>query len=239
MPSIPGVAGNKARIYVDGIDLSCQSSGATLVSDVEPLEYQPMCSPTKKSEPSSPKFTITQNAYYTGHGAEYVEQEMKARLGALLSHVVLQLDTVYYALEDVYNGSMTIDANVSDLLTIEANWQGASKGYRGKVVGNGSRSNAYVGTAVDFGAAIPAGTAILSAAGFTDLTGVSGSVTVLIETATTQGGTYTTLTSQAFIMPGSVIKTHTGGNRWARIKVTTTNYAGAADVFGGITLQVS
>lgn len=228
MPSIPGVAASQARIYVDEFELTQQSSGAELNATMQEISYPIMGDSSTHQQITTPSFNIPHRGYYTGRGATndlgYFEDTIRSRLGTTDDVVVsLILGPVTYTLFGTWNTQMTIDAPVAELITIEANWASPESVRRGLTIPANTFADSDVTPSIDLGAAGVANAFVVHAYGFDDLTAGAETVTVNVQTSTTQGGTYTTWLSAVLKKPGAVLVSGANNpNRWVRVQVDFT-----------------
>lgn len=132
MPMDDAVPGYKARINVDGINLSHYSTSVSVEGASEQYEFQRLTDKSLQTVPVGSSFAVAHNGFYTGNIAGLLEEVFSSRIKSGAPCVVaVTFDKVAYILEDSWASQMTITAPVSEVITIEGRWSGARKVSRG------------------------------------------------------------------------------------------------------------
>ncbi|MBK8799603.1 MAG: hypothetical protein IPM07_26340 [Anaerolineales bacterium] len=107
--------------------------------------------------PGNPTGTIAQKGYFNGPGAGTIEEEIDARLGTETPVIVSALlDTTalgnpVYVLSTAWGDQLDLDFPIDDLMTLDANWQGAMR--RGLSIAHSVVSTVAALTGIDFATA--------------------------------------------------------------------------------------
>jgi len=218
--------GTNAKLLIDEFNFSCDTNSLSVSGTVPALDSTALCATANTFTPGTPSGTITHGGYYSGKGAGYIEQELKARLGTLTPVYVAALlgtDTPacpVYICAGTWGSQLTIDTPIDGLIALSAEWPATDGLVRGLRVQDGTLSATGAGTAYDFGAAGTVGGAaylLVSA-----IVGTATNATVDVESSATEGGVYAsegtfTLSAvgvQVLVLSGTV-------NRWIRLNVTS------------------
>lgn len=146
------------RILVDRYDLSGMSNALALAIDSTAIEYNVFQDPAKQFVAGNPTSTLQHNGYYTGPGASELENVLYSYMTAN-GQVTAILGTnqpvpVAYVIPTAYNGQMTIDSPVNELITLQGTWNvSAGQLYRGYQLWYGQITATGAKPGVDFGAA--------------------------------------------------------------------------------------
>lgn len=228
------VLGTYTKLLIDEFDFSGASNALTVTTNVNPLETTVFQATGTTYLPGLPGGEITHNGYYNGKGAGMIEQEIKARLGTT--------DTVYtaalggtnidacpaYVTKSTWGQQLTIDMPVAELITLSGQWPAVMGMSRGLRIYDGTLSSTGTQTARDFASAgSSGGTAYLFVQ---SISGTATNATIDIESATTEGGSYSSEGTFTFSDVGVQVVTMSGTvNRWLRLNVTSlggaTNFA--------------
>jgi hypothetical protein len=180
-----------------------------------------------------PSISIEQNGYMNQVDEEgSFEKELYDRLGVEGCFVAAafgidEVDCPVYVLDSTFGASMEIQAPATGIITLNGSWgqgQGGHRGYRlhsGEVAATGPLAG------VDFGVAGTVG-----GEGYLfvhSITGTALEATIALQSATTQGGTYSNLATFTVSAPGAYKVSWAGAsNRWLRASVT--NLGGATAI---------
>lgn len=152
-----------SRIYVDEFNFSGESNILKLEIDAQAIEYNVFQTAAAQSIPGDPIAKLTHGGYLNDVSTRLIEKELYDRLG-VSSIVAMVLGTnqtipVGYVFPSTYNGQLTIDAPVQQLITVQGLWPVASgQLYRGyELLGTTLVSATGAQTGIDFGAAGAAG----------------------------------------------------------------------------------
>lgn len=225
--------GCNARVIVDGVDLSSQSSGATLSAAMGVAGYFVMTDCSEQSDPTRPAVTLQHNGYFTGEGATAFEEAMHDRLASATDVRVafVILPSVFYLLRATWADQMTIDAPLDGMLAVEGNWAEAAEAARGLVILGGSVATATVSSVLDLGAGRvgTAGTLYFASSGYED----GRDVTILIEGSATGVGAWSTVRSEVLADVGDAEYNVASLPRYLRATVTFAG-AGKINAYAGI-----
>lgn len=232
-----------ARFFLDGYDMSGQSSGASIAFDTGVLEYDQMQNCGVLKIPTASETVFDHNGYYNDKTAGYLEREVYTRLGAASDNFIGYIpdDTLVpapaYVVDNCFASQLNVDAPVKELLTVKGQWPtGDLPTARGYIVYDGTISGVGTKTAVDFGAAGSAGgRAYLFVWA---ISGTAVSADIVVESATTSGGSYSaegtftfgTATPSAFAVDLSGVVDQF-------IRINTTDMGGATSF--GVTVIVA
>lgn len=134
MPLNTPVRGNTARVYVNGIDLSGQTTGIGFEGVVNTIDWAVLDSAAMNQMPLASSGALRHSGYYMGAAAGDLERELHALIAAGANVTVAALfDSSAYMLTDSWAGQMTIAAPVADVITVEGNWAKARSVSRGAV----------------------------------------------------------------------------------------------------------
>lgn len=216
------IKGTQAQILVDEFDFSGDTSGFGVAVAMSEQECTTLGASGMAYEPILPSMKIDQNGYITAIGVGELEAEIKSRLGVAGSHVAALFGTAEDAcpayVQTTFGASMNLTAPAAGLMTLAGTWGMGRGGNRGLRIFTGEVTATGAGAAVDFGAAGSAGGVC-----YLFVQAIDGSATdavILVESSTTEAGTYATeatfdvdgVGSAGVAMSGTV-------NRWLRVNV--------------------
>lgn len=227
------VAAKYTKLLIDEFDFSGDSNSLEVSTAVAALPTTGFQATGETFTPGLTSGNLTHGGYYSGKGAGYIEQELKARLGTS--------DTVYlaalfgtngtaraYVLDTSWGSQLGLEMPVDGLITLSGEWPVVGGARRGLVVFDGTISATGGQTSVDFGAAGAAGgEAYLFVQA---ITGTASSATIDIESdadddfgsgATGEGTfTFSDVGVQKVTMSGAVLR---------YIRLNCTDLGGATD----------
>lgn len=123
-----GVKGCQVRIAVDGLDLSTQSTAATLNFNVTAVDYNTFQVCSTQRFPILSDGVLDHTGLFTAPDPGYLEREMQSRLGSDTDSIVsLILGTslpipVAYSLKAAWNAQLKLEAPITQLITAQGKW---------------------------------------------------------------------------------------------------------------------
>lgn len=161
------VRGKNARIIVDGYDLTGQSSGIIVESNVGVLEWMVLMADGVNKEAGLADIRITHNGYMFGKDAGDLQREIESRIlsgaatvvaATLGAHYAAPIAPPAYIIPTSFAQQLRIETPVAGLMTVNGSWPtGDERAYRGKQVYYGAVSATGAKPVVDLGAAGSAG----------------------------------------------------------------------------------
>ena len=229
------VKGTLARIIVDGVDLSCETSAVVMTNAISEEDCTTLCSTASEYTPVLANMSITQDGYMATVGDPgSFEEELYNRMGVMGAFVAafFGIDTPAcpaYILDTTFGATMEIGAPATGILTLNGAWGQGHGGHRGVRVYDDVLLTPGNGAAVDISlGGTLGGEAYLFV---TSATGPLTTATLTVASATTEGGAYTTLGTFSVTAAGAYKVTFAGAvNRWLRLGVTSMGGATALDV---------
>jgi hypothetical protein len=220
------VKGTLARILVDEVDLSCETSAVVMSNSISEDDCTTLCSTAAEYTPILASISINQDGYMaTVNEAGSLEEELYTRMGVMGSTVcaLFGIDVPAcpaYVIDNTFGATMEIAAPANGVITLNGSWGQGKGGHRGVRILDANVTATGNQTAVDL---VDPGTLGGSAFLFVqDKTGTLTSATVTVSSATTQGGTYTVLGTFTVTALGSYTVTFSGNvSRWLRVGVTS------------------
>ena len=232
------VKGTLARILVDEIDLSCETSSVVMANAISEEDCTTLCSTAAEYTPILPSMSINQDGYMAAVGEPgSFEEELYARMGVEGSMVaaLFGIDVPacpVYILDSTFGATMEIAAPAASVMTLNGSWGQGQGGHRGIRIYDDTLTATGNQTAVDLGSVGTPGTNGGEAYLFVqDVTGSLGSATLTVASATTAGGTYTNLGTFTVTAVGAYKISFAGTvNRWLRLGVTSMGGATGLEV---------
>lgn len=226
------VRGSYTKLLIDEFDFSGSSNSLSVNGNVAALETTAFQDTGTAYLPGLPGGMITHNGYYDGKGAGQIEQEIHALLGTsstVYTAAMLGTNTnacPAYVTKSTWGEQLTIDMPVDGLITLSGQWPAVMGFSRGLRIYEGTLSSTGTQTARDFASAgSNGGTAYLFVQ---TITGTATNATIDVESATTEGGSYSSEGTFTFSAVGVQTMTLSGTvNRWLRLNVTS--LGGATD----------
>jgi hypothetical protein len=229
------VKGTLARILVDEVDLSCETSAVTMANSISEDEVTTLCSTAAEYEAILPSIAISQDGYMnTVNDPGSFEEEMYLRMGVegAMVAALFGIDVpacVAYVIDSSFGASMEINAPAAGVMTLNGAWGQGKGGRRGIRIADlllnatGSQPSVDMVTAGTKG-----GEAYLFVQG---VTGALTSAPIVVQHATTSGGTYTTIGTFTVTAKGAYKAVLSGNvNQWVRLSVTSLGGATGLDV---------
>ena len=223
------------RIVVDGHKISSETNKAVIKIESDTTEITTFESTAKAYIVNAPKLGIDLGGYLTAstdadtfdaisHGALSVP----VTVTVVKSAVAAMLGGLSYTIPNANAITLSHDVQVAGVMQLQASWGGADAMVRGRCVYGGAALAATgATTATDTGAQGTNG-----GIAYVHVTGITGTATnaeIDIESASTQGGSYSSEGTATFSDIGVYPITLTGTiDRWLRINVT--DLGGADDV---------
>ncbi|MFZ1755035.1 MAG: hypothetical protein WBO46_14960 [Caldilineaceae bacterium] len=227
------VAAKHTKLLIDEFNFSGDSNSLSLTTAVAALEDTGFQATGTTFVPGLPSGSLSHGGYYSGKGAGYVEQELKARLGTASTVYVAALFGTNgvaraYVLDTTWGSNLSMEMPIDGLITLSGEWPGVGKLRRGLVVFDGTISATGGQTSVDFGAAgSVGGEAYLFVQA---ITGTATDATIDVESdaddnfaagATVEGTfTFSLASVQKVTMSGAVLR---------YIRINATDMGGATD----------
>jgi hypothetical protein len=189
------VFGTSSRVWLDGLDASCNINDVTLEQEVDEAEVTTLCSTIKDYIPGLAEVTLEIEGFYdtnTAVPANTLEAWMESRIGSTFPTVFApeggnELGDPLY----IMNGFLqeySIENTVDEAASMEMTLRGTAGLSRGQILAPmASRTTTGDGSPLDGGAASTAGgVAVLSVAG---VSGTTPSLTVKIQDTADISGT--------------------------------------------------
>jgi hypothetical protein len=138
-----GVPARYVRLLIDQFDFSTDTSGLTLALNVAAIDAPSLQMDALQRLAGMSGAKLEHNGYYTGPDVGNLERELSARLGtqtAVTLMVLLDTRTIgnpAYVLPATWGEQLTIEAPLSDLLTLSGAW-GEMPAQRGIVLLDGA-----------------------------------------------------------------------------------------------------
>lgn len=229
------VSARYTRILVDEFDFSGDSNSVILAGNVGVLDTTAFQTVSMTSIPGNLQdASIQHGGYYAGAGAGELEYELNQRLGSNTTAYVAALfgtNTAAcpsYVTVASWARQMDINMPLDGIITLSGVWPASGGFRRGLRLRASATAISATGadTAYDFGAAgSNGGHAFLFVQ---SITGSATNATIDVESATTEGGAYSSEGTFTFSAVGVQTLTMSGTvNRWLRIN--TTDLGGATD----------
>ena len=224
-------AGN-VRLLIDEFNFAGSTTGFTFAAPTLVLEANNLESTANENVPGNPgTATLSLNGYYTGKGAGYIEQELHGALASQSNIAAVQLGAatggIAWVMDNAGATDFAVDAPVDGLITLSATLTATDGARRGRVVYDGAISATGTTTPVDTGATGSDGGLVYVQV--RSITGTATDATIVVQHATTSGGSYSTKATVQFDDVGMSSATMTGTvARWLRINTTA---LGGADAF--------
>lgn len=227
------------RIFIDDLDVSAASTNVdidTTVATEETTTFQ-AAGITKMTTDPSTKVTL-KGYFVTANGAGDLEKELQARLatetpvyvGVLLADSTSEAGAPVYVLASTSGDALKVSAPAKGLITVDGEFVDGTVGRkRGVLLWRGSITTTGTKTAIDIGAAGSVGGNVYVFV--QSITGTATNAAIVVESATTQGGSYSTEATQQFSAVGAFAAAMTGTiNRWLRINTSSMGGATAFTV---------
>lgn len=221
------VLGKNIEILIDQWRFSGQSNTAQVEISTPELDATVFQANGMIYEPGLRTAKIQHGGYFTGKGAGYLEQEMVARLGTATPVIFgLSVDTTalanpLYASAQTWAKQLSIDAPIAELIKLTGQWPDALENFdRGLRIFDGQVAATGNQTAYDVGAAGSAG-----GRAYLWVTGINGTAvnaSIKVQSATTQGGTYSDECTFTVSAVGGFVQPLSGNvDRWLRVNVAS------------------
>ena len=147
------LAGNKARILMDGVNLSCVTATLNIEQTTGEYDQSTLCSDVMEYRPGLSQGGISIDGYFDGVDGG-TEEALYAALGAndkivaaILNYTALPSSA--YVIEDASNLNMTWSSPTDGLITMNGSFKGREGLRRGKVLFyNVTKSATGLGTAI-------------------------------------------------------------------------------------------
>jgi hypothetical protein len=219
------IKGTLARILVDEVDLSCETSSVVMANAISEEDCTTLCSTAAEYAAVLPSMSLEQNGYMSNIDEPgSFEQELYNRMGVQGSIVAAlfgidEVDCPVYILNNTFGATMEISAPATGILTLNGSWGQGRGGRRGYRIADANITATGNQLPVDF---VPGGDEGGEAFLFLqDVTGTLGTATITIAHSTNSGGTYTTLGTWTVTELGAYRLAWLGNTeRWLRVGVT-------------------
>lgn len=203
------LAGNQARIFLNGVDLSCVTSSLNVETTTGEYDATTLCSTVMEYRPGLNQGTIAIDGFFDGVGTGGEEAALVAALGATNKNVVAIFDyqnlpAPAYIIENGSNLNMTWSVPTDGLITINGSFKGKEGVKRSKLLHyQSSRSATGLLTAQQIPGTLTTSTgrAVLFFHGYTGT--LTGPLTATVQSSATGAGGWATEGTFSLDNPGS------------------------------------
>lgn len=222
--------GTTAKLLIDEFDFSGETNGIKINISRAVLDPTNLESTAMEKIAGLADGSIEHNGFHTGAGAGEIEPELRARFGvAGTAYVGVTMGSAgdpAFVLPTTWLSQLKTDVPTADLITLSGTWPAAANLRPGLMVYRGTPSSTGALTSIDFtNAGSAGGVAYLF---IQDVTGTATNAQVKVQSATTEGGSYSDEGTFEFDGVGVQVLALSGTvNRWVRANVV--DLGGATD----------